>query len=75
MIILIGGSIYAWDFGDGTSITGNGDSILVDSINTGLMSDPTHLYSDTGYFDITLTIFSINGTDTCESTLYTNNPY
>ncbi|MDC0314015.1 gliding motility-associated C-terminal domain-containing protein [Flavobacteriales bacterium] len=66
----IGGSIYAWDFGDGTSITGNGDSVLVDLINTGIMSDPTHLYSDTGYYDITLTIFSINGADTCES-IYT----
>ena len=66
----IGGSIYSWDFGDGTSITGNGDSVLVDSTNTGLMSDPTHLYSDTGYYDITLTIFSINGADTCES-IYT----
>lgn len=63
----IGGSIYAWDFGDGTSIIGNGDSILVDTINIGLMSDPTHLYSDTGYFDITLTVFSVNGVDTCES--------
>mgnify|MGYP001342593093 CR=1 FL=1 len=63
----IGGSIYAWDFGDGTSIIGNLDSVLVDSINTGTMSDPTHLYSDTGYFDITLTIYSVNGIDTCES--------
>jgi len=52
----VGGATYAWDFGDGTSITGVPDSILIDTINTGLMSDPTHMYSDTGYFDITLTL-------------------
>ena len=57
--------LWRWDID-----SGNGDSVLVDSTNTGLMSDPTHLYSDTGYYDITLTIFSINGADTCES-IYT----
>ena len=68
----VGGYIYNWDFGDGTSISGVGDSVLSgDTINIGIMSDPTHLYSDTGYFDITLTLTNEFG---CQS-VYTQTIY
>lgn len=44
---------YRWDFGDG---------------NTSNVQYPTHTYSDTGIYNVCLTIVSVDGTDTCTST-------
>lgn len=44
---------YSWDFGDG---------------NTSTLKSPTHIYSDTGQFYVTLTVFNNNGQCTDEIT-------
>ena len=42
---------YSWDFGDGSH-----------SFDT----NPTHIFSDTGTFNVCLIVFTGNGTDTCD---------
>lgn len=47
---------YAWDFGDGTMTNGAN------------LSNPTHSYAATGFYNVCLTITSVLGADTCSAT-------
>ena len=73
----IGGINYDWNFGDGTTLSGHVDSVLSgDSLNTGYMVNPTHYYSDTGYFDIVLNISNDFGcTSSYTQTVYVEGDY
>jgi len=52
-----GGVDYSWDFGDNLTMTGDLTTVYDDEDNTdGPIIEPTHTFSDTGYYDVTLTI-------------------
>ena len=71
-----GGFNYNWDFGDNSSVSGTINDILNDSINSGLMSDPTHIYGDTGVYTITLVVTDNNGcTDSHQETIIIDGDY
>jgi len=72
-----GGYYYSWDFGDGAVLSGPMDTtITTDSLFSGTIIDPIHFYSDTGYFDITLTLTNSNGcTSTYTQTVYIEGDY
>jgi len=73
----INGTDYIWDFGDNTSINGDINDVIVgDSSTFGTITQPTHIYSDTGYYTITLTITSDEGCiDSYQQTIYVEGDY
>jgi len=56
---IMGDEVYTWDFGDGKSYTGK---------------KPTHVYTDTGYYNVTLTITNSIGTSEKRYTLDIHQP-
>ena len=63
-----GGTItaWSWDFGDGT-FTDTGSGLITGISNTsGTYDNPTHTYSSAGVYNVTLTVFTIQG---CSSTI------
>ncbi len=75
----VGGISYNWDFGDGNTISGI-DTAIVTGTNNGMTigtyKDPIHTYTDTGYFDVTLTITNEFGcTDVVSYQVYVEGDY
>ncbi len=74
-----GGLIYDWDFGDGNTISGIDTAIIAGTNNgmtIGTYKDPIHTYTDTGYFDVTLTITNEFGcTDVVSYQVYVEGDY
>ncbi|WP_258540802.1 T9SS type B sorting domain-containing protein [Parvicella tangerina] len=57
-----GGYQYDWDFGDGFLMTGDPQTEYNGEENTtGLITLPTHVFNDTGYYDVTLLVTSSYG--------------
>lgn len=79
------GVSYNWDFGDTYTMTGGLSTVYENQDNTdGPIIEPTHTFSDTGYYDVLLTIETENGcistyTETIfiegDYTLYTPNAF
>jgi gliding motility-associated-like protein len=54
-----GGTTYDWDFGDGDILSGSTGNVPAGTHNgntMGTFMNPIHTYSDTGTFDVTLTV-------------------
>lgn len=57
-----GASTYEWDFGDGYLMSGNPQTTYNGEENTtGIITLPTHTFSDTGYYDVSLFVTSSFG--------------
>ena len=60
---------WYWDFGDGYTIVGGNNSILDgtnDSLTSCTYTNPTHIYVDTGVFEVTLVVTTAHG---CSDTI------
>ena len=72
----IGGYHYNWDFGDNSSVSGTINDVISDSSTTGIMTQLTHVYGDSGIFTISLQITDDNGcSDTYEQTIEIDGDY
>ncbi len=73
----LGGVNYNWDFGDNHEMTGNITTVYENQDGTdGPIVEPTHTFSDTGYYDVTLTIETEHGcTSTFTQTIYIEGDY
>lgn len=74
-----GASVYNWDFGDGYTLSGTPGVVPVgtnDGHTIGTYENPIHTYTDTGYFDVTLTVENEFGcTDQISYEVYVEGDY
>lgn len=57
-----GAATYSWDFNDGYTMTGTPTTVYDDLDNTnGPITLPTHTFIDTGYYNVSLTVTSLDG--------------
>ncbi len=74
-----GATVYNWDFGDGYTLSGTPGAVPVgtnDGHTIGTYQNPIHTYTDTGYFDVTLTVENEFGcTDQISYEVYVEGDY
>ncbi len=73
----VGGFNYNWNFGDNNSSAGTiNDLIIGDSLTSGSITNPTHIYTDTGVYTITLIISNDEGcSDTYQQSIHVEGDY